>query len=158
MMNYREKAFEDAVDAVENFEDEIVDLLIEKSECFDNIYDYSDSYHHESHIDKSYTLQEAAELLEDLSEFEETDYGLWEGCDPRRAIGVMAAFTYGNAVSHVFSEYAEDINRDYYEDDIDELVIAELGEDPDDDEFSKVKRELVCEYVEEKIREFRESL
>ncbi len=113
MEQWRQEALGDAISSVEHFFDEIVQAIIDNSgDAPTDITDrqYSDSYHHESHIDKSYRLLEAAQLLEDLDEFEETDSGLWEGQMPRDAISTQAAYTYGNAVASMFSDIMGDIN------------------------------------------------
>lgn len=82
----------------------------------DSAYPNGDEYHHLEHVDKEYDLLEAAMILEQLDKFEETDSGLWEGLEPRRAISCQAAYTYGNAVSYCFEEllqYIEDqLNSD----------------------------------------------
>lgn len=118
-VNYPLQAEEDAKDAVENFIDEIVGQIVEKGEASDdmnNDYDNGDSYHHENHTDKSYNLLEAATLLDQLSEHEETDYGLWEGVkDPRKAVEVQAAYTYGNAVYSEWTDQISTINENVKE-------------------------------------------
>lgn len=114
-MSYRDDALSDAKDTIENFKDEIVEQLLEKGEASDDLYnDYpnGDSYHHESHLDRSYRLTEAAEVLDELHEFEETDSGLWEGLEPRAAIEVQAAYTYAACVYSIFRELVKDINGD----------------------------------------------
>jgi hypothetical protein len=81
-------------------------------------------------VDRDYDLSEAAELLDDLSKFEETDTGLWEGQEPRRAIATQAAFTYGNAVYSYWRELIDAINDEVedfvldYEDD-DGVTVSE---------------------------------
>jgi uncharacterized membrane-anchored protein YhcB (DUF1043 family) len=95
--DYRAKAESDAWDTLDNFADEMVRQWRESGEIsndMNNDYPNGDSYHHESHTDRDYDLQEAAELLDQLSEYEETDSGLWEGLEPRRAIAAQAAYTY----------------------------------------------------------------
>jgi hypothetical protein len=122
--NYHEKAQDDAWEMADNFLDEIIEQAIcgEVSDDYDNDYKNGDSYHHESHVDKSYTLLEAAELLDQLDRFEETDNGLWEGLDPREAVSCQAAYTYGSAVGHYWNEIIKEINEwvdsfEYDEDD-----------------------------------------
>ena len=63
-------------------------------------------------MDKSYNLQEAAELLDELDEYKETDEGLWEGQEPRDAIATQAAYTYGAAVMSLFQALIKEINND----------------------------------------------
>ena len=115
MSNYRESAIEDANEMVRSYAEEIVEKLLndgEASDDFGNDYAGGDSYHHENHIDVFYTLLEAAELLNELSNFEETDSGMWEGQEPKDAVCSMAAYTYGNAVASYWQDVIESINDD----------------------------------------------
>ena len=145
-MSYRDEARNDAKETVRNFEDEILEQLLDKGEASDDLLnDYSggDSWHHESHVDKSYRLTEAAELLDELSYYEETDSGLWEGLAPRDAISAQAAYTYGNAVYSEFQDLIREINSDAeciiddYNDKISEA--EEAAEDEDEDENPDVE-------------------
>lgn len=113
--NWLVEARDDARRMVENFLDEIVEQLLGKGEASDdynNDFDDGDSYHHENHWDRSFDLLEASELLDQCSDYEETDGGLWQGRKPREAISAQAAFTYGNTVAHFWSEYIKEINKD----------------------------------------------
>ncbi len=126
MKNYTQEAISDAGDLIENFRDEIKEAIKngkQVSDDWNNDYPDGDSYFHESYVDKSYGLLEAAEVLGELSDFEETDSGLWEGQSPQDAIGTQAAFTYGNAVW----SYARDIVKD-----INDLVAEAEGEITDE--------------------------
>jgi len=116
--NYHKEAESDAAEMVKYFESEIIEQLLEKGEASDdynNDYDGGDGYHHSSHVDKSYTLLEAANLLDQLDQYEETDSGLWEGQLPRDAISTQAAFTYGNAVGSMWSDFIKKINEAFQE-------------------------------------------
>lgn len=97
--------------------DEIVEKLIEFGRASDDLYNDYDGghnhYHHESHVDRSYTLLEAANLLDQLSRHWETDNGLWEGQLPINAIAIQAAYTYGNAVYFLWTEIIGYINQEY---------------------------------------------
>ncbi len=109
--NYRESAESDAKSAVSNFRDEIVEMLIDDGKASDDLlndYPNGDGYHHESHTDRFYNLQEAAAVLDKLYDNEETDRGLWEGQDMKTALGTCAAFTYANAV---YSEWNDLIGK-----------------------------------------------
>ncbi len=118
MSNYYRDAQDDARETVLEYIDAIVEQLEEKGEASNDLHnDYSggDAWHHESHVDRWYNLTEAAELLDQLHDYTEEDGGLWQGQEPRAAIGTQAAFTYGNAVydawrnliSHINDEYAD---------------------------------------------------
>ncbi len=122
MANYREEADSDAHDTVDYFFDEVVEFLLDNAEASDDLlndYPNGDAYHHESHTDKSYNLTDAAALLDELYDYEETDSGLWEGQAPRDAISTQAAFTYANAVYSLFQDLIKEINDSWDEQEID---------------------------------------
>lgn len=150
-MGYREDARADAVSTVENYEDEIVEMLADDGKASDDLlndYGSGDSYHHESHVDKFYDLTEAAELLDELSDYEETDSGLWQGLEPRRAIAAQAAYTYGNAVYSFFSDLIGEIN-DAVADALDTLGEKHNEEiDTAEAEVAKLREELTEELAE----------
>jgi hypothetical protein len=113
--DYRKNAREDAADTVEHFLDETAEQLVENGKASNDMYnDYpdGDAYHHETHVDKSYNLLEAAHLLNQLIDHEADDSGLWEGLAPKEAISVMAAYTYGNAVYDFWRDLIEKINEE----------------------------------------------
>lgn len=152
--NYHEKAEDDAKDAVENFLEEIVEDLLDKGEAKDSLYDYAggDSYHHENHTDRSYSLLEAAELLDQLSEHEETDSGLWDGMEPREAVKAQAAYTYGNAVMSDFRDLIVNINDEARET-LDEL--AEKKTELEERQTELEAEEGTEEWTEKKAKELK---
>lgn len=88
---------EDAKLFLAHFEDEIVEALANHGKASRDLYnDYpnGDAFIHENYTDRDYSLSEAAAVLDQLSEWTETDSGLWEGLEPRRAIAAQAAYTY----------------------------------------------------------------
>jgi hypothetical protein len=114
MSNYLNDADEAADEWIDDLQDQIIEKLMEDGEAstdLNNDYSGADTYHHETHVDKDYDLQEAAELLNDLRDYEETDSGLWQGLEPQRAIAAQAAYTFGNAVYQMTVEKIEEINR-----------------------------------------------
>jgi hypothetical protein len=161
-MSYRDDARADAVSTVENYQDEIVEALIDSGKAIDDLlndYGSGDSYHHENHVDKWYDLTDAAKVLDELSDFEETDTGLWQGLEPRRAIGAQAAYTYGNAVYSEFRDLIDTIN-DNFDAELDQLqtevrddwdtakcldYIRQHNLDYDDSDDLDELRELVCD-------------
>jgi hypothetical protein len=111
--SYRDEAIDDARETAREFIDDITQAILDNGKASDDLYnDYSDgdAYHHETHVDKEYDLSEADQLLRELSEWEETDKGLWEGLEPRDAIGAQAAYTYGNCVYSFWRKLIEEIN------------------------------------------------
>lgn len=140
MSGYRQEAMDDARETANQYRGEILEKLQESGEASDNLlndYRSGDSYHHESHVDKWYSLSDAADLINELSDHEETDSGLWEGKQPKEAIGTCAAFTYGNAVYSEWRDLIEEINQDAegiiddYDEQINEAEIAEEEEGED---------------------------
>jgi len=140
MSNYTQKAIDDARETVSEYREEILEKLEESDKASDDLFnDYSagDAYHHESHIDNFYNLTNAAELIDELSDHEETDSGLWASQQPKEAIGTCAAYTYGNAVYSEWRDLIKEINDkaeiiiDEYDDEINEAEIAEEEGDED---------------------------
>lgn len=111
--DYRELAESYAKDMFEEFKDEMVEQAQhgEISDDLNNDYSNGDSYHHENNVDKDYDLTEAADLLDQLSDYEESDEGLWQGCEPRKAIAVQAAYTFGNAVYELWQKKVKELNE-----------------------------------------------
>lgn len=112
--NYRSNAVNDAKYFIDEFEDEIVSQILENGAASDDLYNdygHGDAFIHETYVEKDYDLMEAAKLLTDLSDFEETDSGLWEGQEPRRAIATQAAFTYGQACTSFIQDLIKEINE-----------------------------------------------
>ena len=157
--NYRQEAEDDAANLVlEYFMDEIVDQLIDKGEAsadINNDYDNGDGIFHETIVDRSYHMTEAAELLSQLYEYAEEDAGLWEGeTDIDRIAEIQAAYTYGNAVWDELETLIMNINSLYIDDIKLETAIECLGYEPEDmDDYVVIeKAEEISEY-EEKLRE-----
>ena len=167
--NYLREAADDAADTVRNFADEILEQLLDDGKASDDLlndYPDGDSWHHESHVDKWYSMIDAAILIDQLDEFEETDSGLWQGQSFKDAISTCAAFTYGNAVYSEWRELIEKINEeasdiiDDYDTQIEDLEwnTEEVTEENDDariaaldalaDEKADALRKLIAEVAD----------
>ena len=167
--NYLREAADDAADTVRNFADEILEQLLDDGKASDDLlndYPDGDSWHHESHVDKWYSMIDAAILIDQLDEFEETDSGLWQGQSFKDAISTCAAFTYGNAVYSAWRELIEKINEeasdiiDDYDTQIEDLEwnTEEVTEENDDariaaldalaDEKADALRKLIAEVAD----------
>lgn len=112
-INYRQEAMDDAKYFIKEFKDTMVEMLVDNGEISDDIYnDYDDGdrFVHENYTDKWYSLLEAAQVLDQLSDFEETDSGLWEGQAPKDAISTQAAFTYSSAVVSFIVDKIKELN------------------------------------------------
>lgn len=113
--DYITEAESDAWDTVTEFTEEILDQIRRGDEISDDLHnDYpnGDSYHNETHEDRRYTLLQAAEVLDRLSEWEEDDYGLWQGLPPVEAIQCQAAYTYGRCVYAKWCDLVADLNSE----------------------------------------------
>ncbi len=138
--NYYTQAESDAWDTVTEFAEEILEQIRRGDEISDDLcndYDNGDEYHHTTHVDKWYTLTQAAEVLDQLSEWEEDDYGLWQGLEPRKAIAAQAAFTYGNCVYAQWCELVKELN--------DESTDIDFGDD--DDACNNARAKWVAVYI-----------
>jgi hypothetical protein len=114
MAGYIQSAVDDAKEFAQHLLEQIIEQLVdggEASDDYNNDYLGADRYFNESYVDRSYSLQESAELLHELRDFEETDNGLWEGLQPEDAIASKAVYTYGNAVGMIFRSLIEEINE-----------------------------------------------
>ena len=110
--DYRQEAKRDAAQMALHFLDEIVEQLKEKGTASDRLYhDYENG---DEALDRyrqgGYSLHEAADVIEQLAEYEVDDEGLWQGLSPREAISVMAAETYANAIFELWRDLIDRIN------------------------------------------------
>lgn len=134
--NYFTEALSDAWAMAENFEEEMIEQWKRNGEISNDLYndfEGGDDYHHSTHVDKDYRLKEASDLLDELSEWEEDDTGLWQGLEPRRAIAAQAAYTYGNAVYDLWRRHCVDPLNDLLND------IEEDDEIEDEEEREEAK-------------------
>ncbi len=164
MSDYQSDATNDAHETISEFKDTILEQLEENdkaSEDLHNDYPDGDRWHHESHIDKWYSLTNAAELINELSEHEETDSGLWEGQQPKDAVGTCAAYTYGNAVLSEWRYLIDELNReaetileDYDEQINDAEDVLEEAEEAEDNN-NKDYDGLTSGEAEEKIEQLK---
>jgi hypothetical protein len=109
--NWRDKAISEAGDAADHFADEIIEDIISNNGPTKQtrIDDYDSDYSHQL-ADTGYSLRQAADVLDELHEFEADDDSLWEGQPPRTAIDIMAAETFRNAVESLFQDLIKEIN------------------------------------------------
>jgi hypothetical protein len=159
-MNYEIKAKNDAKDFIkEHLIEQIMENFVRSSETPTVLYKYK--YDDEStyrYSDEDYSPLEAVNLLDQLSDYEETDRGLFEDKDWRDMLSGIAAFTYKNAVMSFIDDLLIEINeidiqyvndevieeivkqnhlpdgldsdeREAFDDNRDEFVIAEFSDD-----------------------------
>ena len=165
--NYQQEAEEDAANLIlEYFMNEIVDQIIDQGEAsadINNDYDNGDFIFHETIVDRSYHLTDAAELLSQLYSHVEEDPGLWEReTDVDRIAEIQAAYTYGNAVWAEFDDLITDINNEVddikinaaYEvlmENTDKKEPSDYDEMSDDEAIELAETDFSDEY-EEKVR------
>ena len=143
MTNYYDEAKDDASGFINNFQDELVESLMENGEVPTYHSDINESYVYESCGAYGYSLRESAELLDQLDEFEADDSGMWDGQSPRDAVSTMATFTYQNAVSHFITKLLELINDNYDLEDI----LNEIDEDADENPVVERKLNRLIEEI-----------
>lgn len=147
--SYYEQAQEEAKDfIVDCLLDEILNQFIEDGEIGTDIrndFDDGDSAFHETIVDRSYSTEEAIDLIDDLSDYEETDSGLWEGQDWDDILSTKAAFTYGNAVYDKASNLIEWIRDDTDMDEIDRLAIRSTLKQFSKKSMTKEDRRIIRE-------------
>lgn len=108
--DYKIEAKRDAARmALEVLGDIVLQLKKNGSASLD-LSDYDGGEHYRSRFDQGYGLHEAADIIDQLSDYEADDEGLWQGLAPREAISVMAAETYTNAVYDLWKDLIDRIN------------------------------------------------
>jgi hypothetical protein len=137
----------DAVEMAVYFADQVAEHLLRDGVASNDLFnDYNggDSYHHENHVERGYELLDAAELLDQLGDWKEDDYGLWQGIkDPRDAVEVMAQYTYGNAVQALWRDIIEEINEEF-KIACDEDKVFQALRDAGEDEAGFMEKWLRC--------------
>lgn len=113
--DYVAQARTDAADTARHFEADILRMLCDDgaaSADLNNDYPDGDGWHHENHVDRDYSLTNAADVLDQCDQWEETDNGLWHGLEPRKAVAVQAAYTYGACVYSHWDDLITSVNDD----------------------------------------------
>ena len=143
-MDYNKDVEEDAFDFLSDIEADIKAAIINGEEdisairCDENGYGYIRDAFHEAVVDRAYSIEDAAYVIANCEE-EETDTGLWEGCDMYDAMQRCAAFSYGNdvwvEVERVYDQFVEEFEPSYLVVDEDENTIKESTEDGEAEEW-----------------------
>ena len=121
MKRFREYVYEDSGTFIDYYKETLIDNIFKKGYITTDVYDYKDSdeFIVECVDTNSFDLLESAAIIKELSDFEETDSGLWCDLQPEEAIEVKAIYTYKNAVIFYISEMLEKINESVSDLDID---------------------------------------
>jgi len=108
-MNYQKDIKDDAVGFMKDHKDDFIEGLAEEKDISD--VNAMETSFHEQITDRSYTLEDAAVILNESNNVE-TDSGLWEGLPPKDQITSQAAWTYANDVRERIQEFYEDMQID----------------------------------------------
>lgn len=96
-MDYDTEVDHEARDFLLDHEELIIQALKDDADWDYNDIDNLDSLWHETIVDRSYALDDAAYILENC-ENEETDSGIWDGQDAQGMMSARAAYSYSNDV------------------------------------------------------------
>ena len=155
----------DAQDIISNYIEEIAKMLIDDGEASTDLY--NDYYNMDSRISESDDYwrnpEEAIETIDELSEFEEDDGGLWDrSSDYKDILSTIAHYTYTNALYHEIESMIESINDTLDEDGIIEIEEEITKELLTEDDYQSMKEsnvdiedfDQVREWCEENLDEF----
>jgi hypothetical protein len=109
-MDYDSEVEDEARDFLIENEEMIVKALYEDADWDYNDIDDLDCYWHETIVDRGYSIEDAAYILDNCHE-EETDSGIWEGLDARDAMSARAAYSYSNDVWFKCEEFYNGIKE-----------------------------------------------
>jgi len=155
----------DAQDIISDHIKEIAEMLIDDGEASTDLYnDYSNMDARISESDDYWrSPEEAIEIIDELSEFEEDDGGLWDGpTNYRDILSTIAHYTYTNALYHEIESMIESINDTIDDDTITEIEDQITKEILNEDDYKSMKEtgidiedfDEVREWCEENIEEF----
>lgn len=156
MVDYQKDVEEDAVALILDNEDMFKQAIKDDVDFDRNDIDDLDQVFHESITDRGYTPEDAIFILENC-ENEETDSGIWDGCeDYREELSARAAYSYANDVWFKGEELYNELKTFYA--DAYEAMQEQHKEDPepkDDDEEEDQEDKIKEEAATEAITEFR---
>jgi len=155
----------DAQDIISDYIEEIAKMLIDDGEASTDLYnDYNNMDANISESDSyGHNPSDAIEIIDELSEFEDDDSGLWEGCrDYREILSTIAHYTYTNALYAEIESIIESINDTLDSDAITEIEDQITKELLTEDDYQSMKEanidiedfDQVREWCEENIEEF----
>jgi hypothetical protein len=136
-MDYDDEIEKEARDFIIEHEDMFVEALKNDSDWDYNDIDDLDSCWHDDIVDRAYTLDDAAYILDNCHE-EETDSGLWDGRDAQEAMSARAAYSYANDVWFKAEEMYNEIKermKELVDEDEDEETSEEISSQTAFDEF-----------------------
>lgn len=126
---WMDRASEEAKDMMKYFMDDIVEIMLENIalDLRHNRLDAKmDQHLTENYNYKSFTLKESCDILEELSDYEETDSGAFmKKNDMKKSLQSCAVYTYQNGVKYQIGQLVEEINEDF--------AIQEMAETENED-------------------------
>lgn len=134
MVCYETEVHDEAVNFIEDNWDGVMSAIVDGERWIFDCRDLDDIFF-ESVTDRSYTLTDAAFVIENSNNVE-NDWGLWEGKDPSDALECQAAFTYSNDVRSKIEDIYEDLKDHYdtaYEEAYDSFEESNISKDGNDD-------------------------
>ncbi len=144
MGSWLETVRAEAADGVNRSLDEIVEALLDSGKA--DFHDVIPLDYFDDGAGAYCDLSEAAEILDELSDYEETDSGLWSGLPPREAVCAQAGWTCRNAAQCLAEELLKRINKD---EEIKTLLKDGREDELDDDRLAGLVRARVEEIIEE---------
>ena len=155
----------DAQNIISNYIEEIAKMLIDDGEASTDLYnDYNNMDANISESDSyGHNPSDAIEIIDELSEFEEEDSGLWGGCrDYREILSAIAHYTYTNALYAEIESMIESIDDTLDSDAITEIEEEITKELLTEDDYQSMKEanidiedfDQVREWCEENHEEF----
>lgn len=143
-MDYTRDVEKDAVDFLSDIEADVKKAIIDgeadvsEITCEESGYGEIRDFFHESVVDQSYSIEDAAFVIANC-ENEETDTGMWEGLEMHEAMQACAAYSYGNDVwNEVESQYEGllgEFEPSYLVVDEDDNTVKEFTEDGDAEDW-----------------------
>jgi hypothetical protein len=153
----------DALEIIENYDmiDDFITALIDTGEASTDLYnDYTYLDYAIAEADDYWrNPTEAIEVIDELSEYEEEDSGLWEGSSNYSDIlNAIAHYTYTNALYAKIVEKIEEINDEINMDDIREQATEKILDEDDDAIMEEAGIDLanideITEWCEENYQE-----
>ena len=150
----------DANDIISDYIEEIAKMLIDDGEASTDLCnDYNDMDSRISESDDYWrNPEEAIETIDELSEFEEEDSGLWDGSSNYRDIlNTIAHYTYTNALYHKIESMIKSINDTIDDDTITEIEDQITKEILNEDDYKSMKETGIDIEDFDQIREWCEE-
>ena len=159
-INYEDEVRTEAEEFVDEHREEFIELVLNDQEFHDNdelAYETFD----QDITDRAYTAEDAIFVLDHCTN-EETDRGLWEGCDDwRDELSRRAAYSFANDVREEVESILTDLKEEY-----DTALDAspeykkylEKGEEDNFDEEEAIKRSIISALIADAVCERVEPL